>query len=460
MSLIQNYQIQTPVELEAHDDHTEWTTVGSGAGGSKNPLSARTIATSTVLSIGDPYRFGQSQVCIQPSFNAGGTYCHLTKTGTWDLSSCTTFGFYHGLLVNTTGDRARVGRIRLILITDDAPGNPGAADGTTGLTDYAHATVTIGTNGAEQIFSGEWHWSHFSKGDFTIGGSFDWADVKAIRWEIWGSTGTTGTLNAGPAPGTAGPEITFGPLYGNVYSRPKIMIVFDDGAEGVESRGKAAMDVYGWKGACFVLMGLSSNPRGYREGGASYMGVDELDTLYAAGWDIGHHACESGDTLNTLTDAVLAEEFATQYADFQTLGWTRGIDWGAWPEGVATQAQMSILKNLGLNYSFDTGRGYPNHQFGVSGISAPLLNMRRWAVDADDTTETVENIVKEGIKRGGLTCLGYHNITASGATGSNRDLADLEADLAMIARYVEGNQADIVTPSQWLSGMTQVRRTR
>jgi hypothetical protein len=122
-------------------------------------------------------------------------------------------------------------------------------------------------------------------------------------------------------------------LYANASGRPTVLLTFDNAYKGVIDNAFPKLQSLNLKASCFVG---SDQPGGDVIGGSFHMTVQDLYTLYGAGWDI----CPNGTAMDTsMTDhASVAEAIADidgVKAWLTGLGFTRGLDAFCYPNGSA-----------------------------------------------------------------------------------------------------------------------------
>jgi peptidoglycan/xylan/chitin deacetylase (PgdA/CDA1 family) len=125
-------------------------------------------------------------------------------------------------------------------------------------------------------------------------------------------------------------------LYANAAGRPTLLITFDNAYKGIIDNVFPKLQALGLKASCFVG---GDGVGGDVIGGDYHMTVDDLHTLYNAGWDI----CPNGTAADgPMTDySTVAEAIAdiNGVKDWLTnQGFTRGLDAFCYPNGLARVA--------------------------------------------------------------------------------------------------------------------------
>lgn len=146
--------------------------------------------------------------------------------------------------------------------------------------------------------------------------------------------------------------VNWGGIVTDEPERAGILFGFDDGYKSVIDAAFPILQAAGLRGCVFAygagLGYVDANPDN------SIMDADDLDTLYAAGWDIGNHTW-AHDVLDTETDAEAAEAWHRELRFQRANGWNRGALYACWPGGLAS----GDSKNLGpiAEKYFRMGRG-------------------------------------------------------------------------------------------------------
>lgn len=104
---------------------------------------------------------------------------------------------------------------------------------------------------------------------------------------------------------------------------------------------------------------------------------------------------------------------------------------------------------------FLTGRGtrrlIQNHLFGID----DPLNLRCYSVDfASDTVNSLIEASQTAITYGSTLFLNFHAVHATTTSGAQISVADFTTLMADLYRKQQSNLLDVVTVSQWYSGLT------
>ncbi|MCS5732925.1 polysaccharide deacetylase family protein [Herbiconiux daphne] len=187
-----------------------------------------------------------------------------------------------------------------------------------------------------------------------------------------------------------------------------ISLTFDDGNAN-QLAAAAQMNTYKMKGTFYVVSGFI--------GAANYLTRANLDTLKAAGHEIGGH------TVNHPDLAVLpADEVARQICNDRSvlMSWGYSVKSFAYPFASSIPANETAAKNCGYNSARMLGD--LRSRFGCSGCSytekiPPAKPFYLKALDQVDNTWTLADLktsVTNAEKTGGWVPFTFHNICASG----------------------------------------------
>lgn len=235
-------------------------------------------------------------------------------------------------------------------------------------------------------------------------------------------------------------------LYRGGYARPKVVITFDDSSGGQYLLAKPVLDTYGLKATFYVIGAQVSADVG------DGLTQAQVNTLYDQKHDIGYHAWTNNDHNNygTLTTAELMASHNAwiAYAQFR---YPRSYRHHAMPTG----ADSATIRASVFAAGFLTGRGtrrlIQNHLFGID----DPLNLRCYSVDfASDTVNSLIDASQTAITYGSTLFLNFHTVHATTTSGAQISVADFTTLMADLYRKQQSNLLDVVTVSQWHSGLT------
>lgn len=275
-----------------------------------------------------------------------------------------------------------------------------------------------------------WNKIVIAKSEWLNSGGESWSNTMIrMRWRVY-------------ADGTNEQLIYFDSIYKQVYSRPKVLITFDDGWESQYTKAYAYMQPLGLKGTIYTI--------GSKIGTAGYMTTANLDTLYAAGWDIANHGSVLLTTLNTQAEQeaeISSEEaYLTKYQ--------RSKKHYAYPGGAYNENARAALSSL----EYLTARTIIDRQQANNLDEKYLLT--RYGIYHTTSVATAIGYIDRAIAQGTAILLNFHLIVDADADVSTKVLtADFNSIIDYIKTKVDGNQLDVVTISEWYNGLTNPRKT-
>lgn len=235
-------------------------------------------------------------------------------------------------------------------------------------------------------------------------------------------------------------------LYRGGYARPKVVITFDDSSGGQYLLAKPVLDTYGLKATFYVLGAKVSADVG------DGLTQAQVNTLYDQKHDIGYHAWTDTDHTNygTLTTAELMASHNAwlAYAQFR---YPRSYRHHAMPLGSDSATIRASVSAAGFLTGRGTQRLIQNHLFGID----DPLNLRCYSVDfASDTVNSLIEASQTAITYGSTLFLNFHAVHATTTSGAQISVADFTTLMADLYRKQQSNLLDVVTVSQWYSGLT------
>lgn len=222
------------------------------------------------------------------------------------------------------------------------------------------------------------------------------------------------------------------------YSKPKIMIQFDDCFQSAFDEGYAYMQDRGLKGTFFVINTAI--------GAVSYMTLANLNTVYSNGWDLGTHGL---DDLTTLPDqATMESDVATNRNYLINNGFTRASMHYAYPSGSFNNTVESAISNQGMV----TGRSV---QIRVQSLE-PDERLRLNSVSIANTTTlaTAKGYIDNAIAAGGMYTIAFHQLVATADALNKWVISDFQALIDYILLKKRQGLLDVVTVSEWYNGLS------
>jgi peptidoglycan/xylan/chitin deacetylase (PgdA/CDA1 family) len=233
----------------------------------------------------------------------------------------------------------------------------------------------------------------------------------------------------------------FDSFYIGTKSKPKCIINFDDGRDSQYSKAYAYMQPKGLKGTCYII--------GSEIGEADFMTVANLDTLYAAGWDLCNHGSVDLSTLET--QALQEAEILSEEA--YLVNYPRANKHYAYPMGGYDDNARAALANL----------GYLTARTIIDRRQANVLDERylltRYGVYNTTTVAAAKEFINVAIRQGSAILLNFHQIVDADA---DVDTKVLTADFNSIIDYIEmlvlQGAIEVQTISEWYNGLSQTRK--
>ena len=274
---------------------------------------------------------------------------------------------------------------------------------------------------------------------FTVTGAGDWTNINILQLQCDSLSGTQA-------------DVRIGPIYKDVYTRPKVVIWFDDGNASDYNN-------------CYPVLsdlGLKANIAFYSDNlnATNFLTTAMCDTLYGAGWDFVNHT-QTHPNLTTKTAEEVADEFDVCTRVMQANGWTRGNDFAVYPQGATNTtvdgvAQQRFLACRGGRNSFTN---FQQASFG--GLDYPLRLVTKSTLDNNTTTlNQAYTALDDCVRLGSMLNVFCHSVV-NGGSGTTWELdTKFIPFFTRVARYQDSNLLDVVTISDYYNGMTNPRRRR
>lgn len=392
--MVTPYQIRAETVLESFGTIGDWTvTSGAAVADTTNFLTGATQS-------------------IQLSSDSGANGV-MTKTISADLSQSAVISLY--VYITTATNLSDF----VFYLSNDS-----------GFANYY--SININPNGNLWGMAPGWNKLLIPRGNFSATGS-----------PSWGTTFTRLRLRIDSGSGVL--SGSFGQIGYGGYSRPKIIMGFDDGLASQYTEAYTYMRKYLMTGSCYIIGGkISALP--------TYMTQAQMQEMYDAGWDIGNHTW-THPTLTSLTSAQQKGEFQSTHNKLVSLGWTRndGHRHGAYPGGAydaTVQASLAAIDPPMLTYRSLSERSEINgiDQGGQYALklhnlvqTTTLASMTGWVDDAVNAGDTVEFLI--------------HDMVASKSTSIQINIADFESLIDYIQARRAAGLLDVVTKSEWYKGV-------
>lgn len=396
-SLKQNYQIHEGTVLEDFDTIGDWAVTGTGA----------TIADETEIT-----KLGGHALKIT-SVNNVSAYAY--KTVSLDLTNMDRFSMW--VYIDDVSKYSTSTTALLYMRTSS------------GNEYIASINANLKTN-YPQIVNG-WNFLVFRKTDFTSSGSPDWANITQIRLRCLSKADETASIIVD--------DLRYG-----YYSRPKVIITFDDGNASDYLKAFAYMEPLELKGVLFVS--------GENVGLLNQITLVQMQEMYAAGWDMGNHSYSHVD-LTTLTSAEVVEELQNDIDYLTDNGMPRAARFLAVPFSNYNNETLEAYATAGL-IAARTGM----NRLQNNTVADPYQLSRREIVETT-SLETAQGYIDEVIVKGGIYIFNFHDIQETpDPESTDWGTADFQAWIDYLALKQQQNYLDVVTISEWYNGLTNSRK--
>jgi len=272
---------------------------------------------------------------------------------------------------------------------------------------------------------------------FTVTGAADWTNINILQLQCDSLAGTQS-------------DVRIGPIYKNVYTKPKVLIWFDD------------INASDYTNAYPVLaaLGLKANIAFYSDklDASNFLSTAQCDELYTAGWDFTNHT-KTHPTLTSLTSAQIVYEFDECSKVLHQNGWTRGSTVVVYPSGATNLTVDAIAADR-----FVMGRGGRNtftnfQQASFGGLDYPLRLVTKSTLDNATTTLAQANTALDDcIRLGGVLNVFCHSVVNGGSTVTWELDTKFTPFFQRVARLKMGGVIDVPTATEFYDGLTNPRR--
>jgi hypothetical protein len=248
------------------------------------------------------------------------------------------------------------------------------------------------------------------------------------------------------------PIVHFGWLANQEFPAAGVIFHFDDAYGSVATRALPIFQSYGFKGCVAVTGSLV----GTGVGENAFLTESQIDTLYAAGWDVLSH---NYTHVSATSSTVVADQVANLSQGQRYLrnkGWHRGSHFLAWPGNNGDNTE----RNAGLYASkfFLAARG--NTQWaadnpisdgeGKSGLWIPRdpYNLAFQPM-CEDCIATATALVEQVVRDRGIITFYAHRVKTSPDGSVDIDPTTLDTLLALCKTHETAGNLEVLTTSQW-----------
>lgn len=269
----------------------------------------------------------------------------------------------------------------------------------------------------------------FSKNDFAKRGNPSWSStMTTLQVALFGDTGT-------------GMSASFDDLVLNEYSRPKVIVAFDDNFASCYTYGYQYLKKYGMAGTAYVVSSWVNQP--------NRATTAQLNEMYNYGWDMCNHTT-THPNLTTVSPAQIQSEYQTCEQFLISNGWTRnqGYLHLAYPQGHFDADVLNADQQAGLLTARTTMETTQ-----ADCVDSPYL---LYSMVPDSTTQTRAEIIAsidEAVADGTCLILTFHNITPNPQKPIDWRDTDFYPIVDHIAALRSQGMLDVTTFTQWYQGL-------
>lgn len=390
-----SYQVLPWTTRETFETIGDWTAGGTGGGALAVDSSIFTVGTGS-LKITCP---------------ASGNY-YGTKTVSYDLSGTqeVSFDVYVANITDTTG-------ITVYLSNDS------------GFTNYLSIGITNLVLGWQRIVVNKAWWTVTGTGTFAS---------SIIRVRVRQDCAASGIG-----------IVYFDNLRTGGYTRPKVVLIMDDGFSTQYTLAYAYMKPLGLRATIGVISSAV--------GTGGYMSLTQLQELFAAGWDMVNHTVNHTNltTFGTAQQMIDEVDPCSTYLITNGLARNGGEKLFLYPNGGYNQAAIDVL--TGLNFkAARTIRSQTNLM--TASPPAAYLNLVTRDLNNTKTLASAKLDIDHAIATGGTIIFESHKFVPSPSVATEFLDTDLTALIDYIYVRVAGGQMDMVTFPEWYKGLTESRK--
>ena len=235
------------------------------------------------------------------------------------------------------------------------------------------------------------------------------------------------------------------------YSRPKVLITFDDASNTWITRAQEELDSRGMK----ATFGVGTEQ--VNTNGSLYVTDTELRSLQEA----GHQVCAHNVTNTAYSPATLnsyVSEYRTAKAQLQAWGITGPFDYHSFVQGLHDELILNALAEEGVRVfrgvdvrvssacrlTYPSCGGPYDYKVLKVGSHGPALSL----ANANANLTAL-------LKYGGTYTAMFHDISAGAPVGVEWQLSDFRSWLDTLARYRDAGLVDVMKATDWYRGLTQ-----
>lgn len=341
-----------------------------------------------------------------------GTNCYGTKTINLDLSQA-------GLLYTWiyVEDVTELNGVTIYLSNDS------------GFANFFSKALT-----ASSLHNG-WNKIAISKNSWSNSGSPTWSsNIVRLRVRI-------------DAIASVSPVVYFSSIFYGFYSKPKVIISFDDGWDSNYSVAYPYMKSLGLKGTCYLIQ--------ERIDTTNYLTTDNIQEMHSAGWDMCNHTVNHINMSAYSQDEAAAEIVGCKNW-LSSLGFTRRNEHLhlAYPQGGYNDEVLLAMGAEGML----TGRTIITRTQANEIDERYLLTRQSHSYTA--SVATYLNYITRTIAEGGSIQINYHKIVPDGTGAFDTEVEETQFKTLMnyVSALHHGGVIDCVSFTEWYVNLEKKRK--
>lgn len=270
-----------------------------------------------------------------------------------------------------------------------------------------------------QVYHLGWNRILLERGDFTSSGS-----------PSWSSTMTTLRIRANAGAGAA--DVYVDKLEYSTLARPQVMFTFDDGWDSQYNEAYSYLNGAGLRGTVYVI--------GSKIDTTNYMTTANLNTLYAADWDLSTHGLTD---LTTLLIGAAQTDVESNRDWLTGNGFTRRGAYlhYAYPEGGYNSAIVAMLDSIGMLSARNIVDRVQSTEIDEA------LNLTRRGIFNTTTLAVAKGYIDKLLRTGGTLLLNFHRLVTTPTVDTEWAIADFQALVDYVVGYQTGDALDVITIS-------------
>jgi len=242
----------------------------------------------------------------------------------------------------------------------------------------------------------------------------------------------------------------------SAIDKAKVILTFDDGWTTTYYKAFPIMQANHQKGVSFVITGeAAANGSGssYRK----YMNISQLNTLYAAGWDLSSHTVTHPHLTKISTDDVNSE-LNNSKNWLNNSGFTRASQFFSYPYGDYNSSIIAALKNNGYLAARIVRNNLSHSQFTLTSPSIyELPTLTTYGVPGYGNSASppsyIENEINNTIATNGLLIITFHYISDDCCTPDDYPEYYNTSDFKTVSDFLkskeDAGQLNVVTLSEY-----------